>query len=49
MRTDAGRLRDMQTAADRILAKTQEGREAFLADEMLPVWVRRHLQIIGEM
>jgi hypothetical protein len=42
MRDDAGRLRDIRAATDRILGKTISGREAFLGDEMLQVWVLHH-------
>lgn len=42
------RLQDMLDAADRILSYTTEGRERFLCDEMLQVWVIHHLEVIGE-
>lgn len=48
MRDDRERVRDVLESIDRILAKTQQGREAFNADELLQVWVVHHLQIIGE-
>src|SRR5438876_12249779 len=48
MRDDRERPRDMLKAIDHISAKTTGGREAFESDEMLKVWVRHHLQIVGE-
>ena len=48
MRDDRQRLKDILKAADQIVSKTGDGREAFEADEMLQVWVLHHLQIIGE-
>jgi len=38
----------MLHAADRILEHTDEGRERFVGDEMLQVWVVHHLEVIGE-
>jgi uncharacterized protein with HEPN domain len=32
----------------KISSKSEGGRSAFEADEMLQVWVRHHLQVIGE-
>ena len=42
------RLRDMLAASDKILERTAEGREEFLGDEMVQVWVIHHLEVIGE-
>ena len=42
------RLRDMLDAVEKILGRSTSGRAAFLADEMLQVWVIHHLEIIGE-
>ncbi len=38
----------MLTAAAKIGSATHEELDAFLADEMLQVWVIHHLQLIGE-
>jgi uncharacterized protein with HEPN domain len=48
MRDDRERLTDILKAIDRISGKTIRGRRAFDEDELLQVWVLRHLQIIGE-
>jgi uncharacterized protein with HEPN domain len=48
MRDDRERLLDILAAIDRILAKTELGRAAFEADEMLQVWVLHNLQMVGE-
>ena len=48
MRDDRERLQDILKAADKILDKTKQGRDAFTNDEMLQVWVLHHLQMIGE-
>jgi len=48
MRADLERLQDILKAIDRILSKTDAGREVFNADQMLQVWVLHHLQIVGE-
>lgn len=42
------RLWDMIDAADKILERCSEGKQAFEHDEMLQVWVVHHLEVIGE-
>lgn len=42
------RLTDMRDAARKILERTPEGRDRFMSDELLQVWVIHHLEIIGE-
>lgn len=41
-------LRDILEAIVRIERYRDRGREAFLADELIQVWMVHHLQIIGE-
>lgn len=48
MRADRDRLTDVLEAIERIERHTSGGREVFDADELVQVWVVRHLQIIGE-
>ena len=48
MRADRDRLADVLEAIERIERHTSTGREAFDTDELVQVWVVRHLQIIGE-
>jgi uncharacterized protein with HEPN domain len=48
MRDDRERLEDIHKAIQRIHDKTSGGRPVFDADELIQVWVRHHLQIIGE-
>lgn len=48
MRADRDRLADVLEAIERIERHTSAGREVFNADELVQVWVVRHLQIIGE-
>lgn len=48
MRSDADRFADIIDAIDRIDRHAGTGRSAFDADELVQVWVVRHLQIIGE-
>lgn len=48
MRADRDRLADVLEAIERIERHTSTGREAFATDELIQVWVVRHLQIIGE-
>jgi uncharacterized protein with HEPN domain len=48
MRADRERLTDVLEAIERIRRHTRAGRSAFDADELVQVWVVRHLQIIGE-
>jgi uncharacterized protein with HEPN domain len=48
MRTDRDRLEDILNAAGKALERSSVGREAFLSDEMLQVWMIHHLEVIGE-
>jgi uncharacterized protein with HEPN domain len=47
VRSDLDRVRDILEAIERIERHTGAGREAFDNDELIQVWVVRHLQIIG--
>ena len=48
MRTDADRAGDILQAITRIRSRTKTDKAAFMADEMLQVWVVHHVEIIGE-
>ena len=48
MRSDQERLEDILEAIEKIERYIPRGIQAFEADEMLQVWVVRHLHIIGE-
>ena len=48
MRNDRERFVDILEAIEKIERHVPRGRQAFEMDEMLQVWVVRHLQIIGE-
>lgn len=48
MRADRDRLADVLQAIERIERHTIAGRTVFDTDELIQVWVVRHLQIIGE-
>lgn len=48
MRDDRERPLDILDAIERIERRAVAGREAFERDELLQVWVIRHLEIIGE-
>ena len=48
MRDDRQRLVDILDAIDRIDRHTGGGRQAFERDELVQIWVLRHLQLIGE-
>jgi len=48
VRDDRQRLVDILDAIDRVYRHTGSGREAFERDELVQVWVLRHLQLIGE-
>ena len=48
MRDDRERLLDILEAIQKIERYSHRGREAFEQEELLQVWVVRHLQIIGE-
>lgn len=42
------KLRDILEAIERIEKYSPKGREAFERDELIQVWMVRHLEIIGE-
>lgn len=48
MRDDRARLGDIREALDKIDRYTALGKERFLGDELVQVWVIHHLQMIGE-
>jgi uncharacterized protein with HEPN domain len=48
VRSDSDRAADILEAIGRIRSRTKTGKAAFVADEMLQVWVVHHLEIIGE-
>jgi DNA-binding LacI/PurR family transcriptional regulator len=48
VRSDRDRVQDILEAIDRVGRYTANGREAFDDDELIQVWVVRHLQVIGE-
>jgi uncharacterized protein with HEPN domain len=48
VRSDRDRIQDIIEAIDRVRRYTANGRETFDADELIQVWVVRHLQVIGE-
>jgi uncharacterized protein with HEPN domain len=48
VRDDRQRLADILDAIDRIDRHTRGGRTAFERDELVQIWVLRHLQLIGE-
>jgi uncharacterized protein with HEPN domain len=48
VRDDRHRLVVILDAIDRVYRHTGGGREAFERDELVQVWVLRHLQLIGE-
>ncbi|MGH3936594.1 MAG: HepT-like ribonuclease domain-containing protein [Pseudonocardiaceae bacterium] len=48
MRSDLDRVQDILEAIERVERHTDGGRAAFDTDELIQVWVVRHLQIIGE-
>jgi len=48
MRNDRARLLDILEAIDKIERRTAGGKEHFLADELLQVWMIHHIQVIGE-
>jgi len=48
MRDDAGRLQDMLEAIQKVEERLNQGRDAFVADELLQVWAVHHLSVIGE-
>jgi uncharacterized protein with HEPN domain len=48
VRSDRDRLNDILSAIQKISEHTGAGREEFLRDEMLQVWMIHHFEIIGE-
>lgn len=48
MRDDRERLLDILEAIGKIEKYAARGREAFLDDELLHVWIVHHFQVIGE-
>ena len=48
MRSDRERFTDILEAIDNIERYASRGKQGFINDELLQVWVVRHLQIIGE-
>jgi uncharacterized protein with HEPN domain len=48
MRDDRQRLLDILEAIGNIEEYALRGKDAFLADKLLQVWMVHHLQIIGE-
>jgi uncharacterized protein with HEPN domain len=48
VRDPSERLRDILEAIDRVERYASRGRAAFEQDELVQIWILRHLQIIGE-
>lgn len=48
MRDDRARLLDILDAIEKIEQRAAAGKEQFLADELLQVWMIHHIQILGE-
>jgi uncharacterized protein with HEPN domain len=48
VRDDRERLLDILEAIERVERYASQGKEAFLRDELVQVWILHHLQIIGE-
>jgi uncharacterized protein with HEPN domain len=48
MRDTNVRLHDIQEAINNINKYTNQGRERFDQDELVQIWVIRHMEIIGE-
>lgn len=48
MREDRERLLDILEAIERIEKYASSGREAFIQDELIQIWILHHLQILGE-
>ena len=48
MRDTIERLRDIQESIEQIMKYTKDGRRLFDENELVQVWVIRHLEIIGE-
>ena len=48
MRDDSLRFRDMAESIDKIGKYTAAGKDTFVHDELIQIWVVQHLQILGE-
>ena len=48
MRDDAGRLKDILDAIDRVGAYAGKGHREFEENELVQVWIVHHIQVIGE-
>ncbi len=48
MRDDAGRLRDILNAIDKIRSYVDKGRGEFEQNELVQVWILYQIQVIGE-
>jgi uncharacterized protein with HEPN domain len=48
VRDDRERLLDILEAIERAEKYAAQGKEAFLRDELVQVWILHHLQVIGE-
>lgn len=48
MRDDTLRFRDMAESLEKIGKYTPAGKDCFIHDELIQVWVVHHLQILGE-
>jgi uncharacterized protein with HEPN domain len=48
MRDDRERLLDILEAIEKIEKHAARGRDAFLQDELLQIWMVHHIQVIGE-
>jgi len=48
MRDDTERLRDILEAIENIEKYASKGHQAYVADELIRVWIVHHIQIIGE-
>jgi uncharacterized protein with HEPN domain len=48
VRDDAGRLRDILDAIDKVGAYAEKGRHEFEEEELVQVWIVHHIQVIGE-
>jgi len=48
MRSDSDLLLDVLDAIEAIEKYTYQGKERYISDELIQVWILHHLQIIGE-
>jgi uncharacterized protein with HEPN domain len=48
VRDDAGRLRDILNAIDKIRSYADKGRDEFEQNELVQVWILYQIQVIGE-